>query len=189
MVGLLFALPNTQLSRRLLKEGRLKEGSEVVSAIAGDQCLTGLNFETLRDKREILADFKKIISDAYDPKKYFARVLKFLLMMDCSKKQLNLPLQKRISDLRGFSRVVHQMGVLAPYRHLFWKVLLTTAAKNPKAIRYAVALMALYLHFGPFKDYVLTRMIDNELRLPPSKQKQAKIPPKQKPTESMHADT
>ena len=36
-VGLLFALPNTQLQRRLAKEGRLGAGFEVAPGDAGDQ--------------------------------------------------------------------------------------------------------------------------------------------------------
>jgi radical SAM superfamily enzyme YgiQ (UPF0313 family) len=46
MVGLLYALPNTQLTRRLAKEGRLHLGHDVAAATGGDQCTTGLNFDT-----------------------------------------------------------------------------------------------------------------------------------------------
>ena len=48
MVGLLTALPNTQLTRRLAREGRLlpfRAGS------GGDQCTSGLNFVTARRRR------------------------------------------------------------------------------------------------------------------------------------------
>ena len=50
MVGLLFALPNTQLTRRLASEGRLH--AELLSAPdAGiDQATQGLNFDTLRPR-------------------------------------------------------------------------------------------------------------------------------------------
>jgi hypothetical protein len=52
MVGLLTALPNTQLTRRLQREGRLL----AINVAGGDQCTSGLNFVTLRPRREILAD-------------------------------------------------------------------------------------------------------------------------------------
>ena len=46
MVGLLYALPNTQLQRRLRKEGRLYETFAETTADQGDQCTQGLNFVT-----------------------------------------------------------------------------------------------------------------------------------------------
>ena len=49
MVGLLYALPNTQLTRRLTKEGRLHPPPEFASSRA-DQCTLGLNYDTLRPR-------------------------------------------------------------------------------------------------------------------------------------------
>ena len=46
MVGLLTALPNTQLSRRLKSEGRLHSDFDVIGERHGDQCTGGLNFVT-----------------------------------------------------------------------------------------------------------------------------------------------
>lgn len=54
MVGLLTALPNTQLSRRLTSEGRLYDGHDYHPEGRGDQCVQGLNFHTTRPRREIL---------------------------------------------------------------------------------------------------------------------------------------
>ncbi|HEX9155130.1 MAG TPA: radical SAM protein, partial [Nitrospira sp.] len=48
MVGLLYALPNTQLTRRLAKEGRLHPNHDVGPVHGGDQCTDGINFDTLR---------------------------------------------------------------------------------------------------------------------------------------------
>src|SRR5262245_40040820 len=48
MVGLLYALPNTQLTRRLASEGRLHADHEIAATNGGDQCTTGLNFDTKR---------------------------------------------------------------------------------------------------------------------------------------------
>ena len=66
MVGLLFALPNTQLTRRLEKEGRLYANHDViVSQDDGDQCTLGLNFETARPREEILRDCQTIVKSIY----------------------------------------------------------------------------------------------------------------------------
>ncbi len=54
MVGLLYALPNTQLTRRLAKEGRLHPDLLLDPAAGMDQCTQGLNFDTLRPRHDIL---------------------------------------------------------------------------------------------------------------------------------------
>jgi hypothetical protein len=59
IVGLLFALPGTQLTRRLEKEGRLHANDDVFRP--GDQCTQGLNFETARPLRDVLLDYKSIL--------------------------------------------------------------------------------------------------------------------------------
>ena len=48
MVGLLFALPNTQLTKRLKLEGRLDPDFEIPPDKTACQCVAGLNFTTLR---------------------------------------------------------------------------------------------------------------------------------------------
>src|SRR4051794_29569949 len=61
MVGLLYGLSNTQLGRRLKKEGRLHPGSDMQETGSGDQCTAGLNFDTLRPRAEILSDYRNIL--------------------------------------------------------------------------------------------------------------------------------
>ena len=65
MVGLLYALPNTQLSRRLVKEGRLHPNHDIAATTGGDQCTTGLNFDTLRPLRDVLRDYKRVLQTIY----------------------------------------------------------------------------------------------------------------------------
>jgi len=50
------------------------------------------------------------------------------------------------------------MGVRRSYRAEFWKTLAICGARNPRGLRYTIALMALYLHFGDFRDYLLARL-------------------------------
>ena len=158
MVGLLVALPNTQLTRRLSREGRLPEGFDVAPDDAGDQCTAGLNFETRRSKGDILQDYRRIIAESFAPAAYFARVRSVGLALDCTKKRMRLPLRHRLRDLKGFARLLWRMGVRRSYRAEFWNTLAVCGAKNPRGLRYTVALMALYLHFGDFRDLLLARL-------------------------------
>jgi radical SAM superfamily enzyme YgiQ (UPF0313 family) len=159
MVGLLFALPNTQLQRRLAREGRLVDDYELVAdADSGDQCTAGLNFITKRPELDVLRDYQRVIAESYAPAAYFARVLRVGTALDCSKKKLKLPLKSVLKDLKGFVRLAWRMGIKKPYRGIFWRTLLKLVWRNPRGLRYSVAMMALYLHFGEFKDFVVTRL-------------------------------
>jgi hypothetical protein len=59
--------------------------------------------------------------------------------------------------VRGFLKLITAMGFKAPYRKHFWRTLLSCFFSNRKALRYAVVLMALYLHFGFFVKGVIER--------------------------------
>ena len=75
MAGLLTAVPNTQVSRRLEREGRLLPlviPSD--AAAAGDQCTAGLNFITLRPREQVLSDYRSVLATVSRPADYFARV-------------------------------------------------------------------------------------------------------------------
>lgn len=59
-------------------------------------------------------------------------------------------------------RVCLKLGTPKATRSYYWKVLLTCLLKNPRALHQVVSVMALYLHFGNFRDYVLGRL-DTEI--------------------------
>ncbi len=164
MVGLLFALPNTQLTRRLQREGRLDKDFEVPPDKTACQCVAGLNYTTLRPRQNILVDFRRVVQEALLPGKYFGRVLRLVLMQDCSKKRLRLPWRHHLRDLRSLFRLTLKMGFAKNTRLHYWKVLSSCLVRNPGALRNALSLMALYLHFGPFRDFVVGRL-DEELKV------------------------
>lgn len=160
MVGLLYALPGTQLTRRLAKEGRLHDTFDRVddSFDGGDQCTAGLNYDTSRPKLEILRDYRRIVDEIYRPAAYFARVKSVAESLNCSKKKLKLSLWHHLRDLRGLTRIVWRQGIVSSYRWLFWSTLFSLLRKNPQGVRYGINLMAFFLHFGPFSRYVVGRI-------------------------------
>ena len=91
MVGLLFALPNTQLTRRLAKEGRLHELPEMVPTDFADQCTNGLNFDTLRPRREILEDYRRVLDRIYDPVSFATRLRRLSDLLDNSNRKGQAP--------------------------------------------------------------------------------------------------
>ncbi len=90
MVGLLIALPDTQLTRRLRREGRLIGADGKMDLKQGryrldyahlayercDQTTSGLNYVTTRDRRVILREYVNILKAVYDADTYCRRVVR-----------------------------------------------------------------------------------------------------------------
>lgn len=172
MVGLLTALPGTQLTRRLARENRLRE---LDAAEAGDQCIGGLNFETLRSRRDVLSDYRTILQKAYEPASFFRRVRRLghalqrprlaamttgrdeRFRQTCSRKVAVWRL--RMKDYRALGRVMWWMTVRRPdLRPHFWSTFLACARRNPAAVEYVIMMMVLYLHLGTFALTVIAEL-------------------------------
>jgi len=158
MAGLLFALPTTQLTRRLAAAGRLHENFDVAPEGVGDQCTAGLNFDPCRPRLEILKDYLKVVETIYTPENYFGRVLKVGQELDSSQRRFRPGLKQWWKELKGFARMAAKLGLRKETRGHFWKTMVKALWRNPKSIRYTGSLMALYLHFGQFSKYVAEKI-------------------------------
>jgi radical SAM superfamily enzyme YgiQ (UPF0313 family) len=151
MVGLLYALPNTQLTRRLEREGRLHAGHDEAAATYGDQCTAGLNFTTARPRRDILADYLTVLERIYAPADYFARVRSVSRRLRPRGKLLGTTLTGALLDTVRLMRILWFMTVLRPNWAIHvWRTLGATLWRNPGALRSTVMMMSVYLHLGPF---------------------------------------
>jgi radical SAM superfamily enzyme YgiQ (UPF0313 family) len=156
MVGLLYALPGTQLTRRLAAEGRLHQGHDLMNVEqAGDQCTLGCNFDTKRPLRDILADYKAVLGHVYSPAAYAGRLSRLAAMLNRSDRRRDLPDGDVRKRLGGIDSVHKIMRALPKVREPFWKTFVEVAKTNPGALRYIVMLMALYMHLGPFSERVI----------------------------------
>ena len=159
MIGLLTALPNTQLTRRLHAEKRLLP----LETHNGDQCLAGLNFVTLRARRDILTDYKTVLSAVYEPSAYFLRVRAVGRALRPPKVPLKFNAKTALRDLNCFLRLMWRMTVCCPdLRRHFWETLASTARHNPRALKSTISLMVLYLHLGAFSQQ-LVRELDKQI--------------------------
>jgi radical SAM superfamily enzyme YgiQ (UPF0313 family) len=162
MVGLLYALPNTQLTRRLAAEARLHADLLLDPAAGMDQCTQGLNFDTLRPRHEVLSDYKRVLEKVYDPVAYAKRLQRLAHLLGSS----NPNRQVRANDSRsrlGGLEVVHRIVSKLPgAQDIFRQTIIQCASTNPQWARIIVLLTAFYLHLGPFSRHVI-RQIEQRL--------------------------
>jgi radical SAM superfamily enzyme YgiQ (UPF0313 family) len=155
MVGLLYALPNTQLTRRLARERRLHLDHDIAATSGGDQCITGLNFDTQRPLRDILQDYRRILERVYDPAAYAARLDRLVTLLDRSGRARDLPEGDSRSKMGALDFVHRVVTEIPQAREIFWRTFMNCAKSNPAALRIVVAHLVLYLHLGPFSHQVI----------------------------------
>jgi radical SAM superfamily enzyme YgiQ (UPF0313 family) len=167
MVGLLYALPNTQLTRRLAKEERLfalAYTDRMAAQGGGDQCTSGLNFTTARPRRDILADYRRVLERVYDPAAYFGRVRTMVRILErpvLDRSRSTDPAPRRVAgisayDLRMLGRLVRRLAFRQPAALLhFFRTFYECVRRNPAGLRNVGILTALFLHAGPFSRYVM----------------------------------
>jgi hypothetical protein len=163
MVGLLFALPGTRLARRLAAEGRLRDTDVTYSADDADQCTSGLNFESLRPRHEVLADYREILDRIYAPKAFFARARRVGRELDRSAHAIQPSARNLLRDVRAFLGMLWSMGIRDPrVRREWWRSLFDCLVHNPAALKIVLSFAALYLHLGPYSRDLVDRL-DREI--------------------------
>jgi radical SAM superfamily enzyme YgiQ (UPF0313 family) len=170
MIGLLYALPNTQLRRRLLKEKRILDNDSDITAANNDhthvdQTSSGLNFITARPRKEILEDFTYAINQVYSLNNYFNRVLELGKVLDVK------PMHQRkfrhfLKSMKAFARLIWKMGIFQKRGRYFWRNILILLFRKPSSIESIVNLMAMHLHFGKQTQFLTRIMQDRISQIP-----------------------
>ena len=146
MVGLLTAVPNTQLYRRLEAEGRLTRES------AGNNTHDlRLNFVPKMDLAKLLTGYKRVLSEIYRPNRYFDRCLKLLRSLKTHRTS-----HRRVqgAELRAFVlSLVRQ--TFSSYSWAYWKFLVRGVIAKPRMIAETVTMAVKGHHFFKMTRNVL----------------------------------
>jgi radical SAM superfamily enzyme YgiQ (UPF0313 family) len=168
MIGLLFALPNTQLTRRLKEEhrlladtGRLREDCESTEV---DQTTSGLNFVPQRPGAEILGDFLHVLKAAYSTRNYFDRCLSLSKVLRI-RYRFTPSWRRKIRYGTAFLQTVARLGLRPSTAYYYWRNLLAVLFTRASALEAVVNLMAMYLHFKPQTEFVSGVVATNIKRL------------------------
>jgi radical SAM superfamily enzyme YgiQ (UPF0313 family) len=146
MVGLLNALPNTQLGRRLQKEGRLLHES------TGNNTHTlRLNFVPRMPQGELIEGYKRVLATLYSPKMYFRR---------CSTLLRRLPARTQTSALvswQGIKALLRSIRkqAFSTYGIHYLRLLFETMFKRPGYFPDAVAFAVKGYHLFRITEEIL----------------------------------
>ncbi len=150
MLNILAALPNTKLSERLEREGRL-----LFKDPDGELGPDVMNFTPTRPKSEIFSEYRNTIDWLYEPRAYIERSYRYFSAMRPTRKALGLPRQYPIAakykklknnnddmeKIKGLFRLLWKHGIRAPYRLIFWKNLIGMYRRNPsRLVKYLEAI-------------------------------------------------
>src|SRR3979411_3179363 len=143
MVGLLAAIPDTQLWRRLEREGRLMG----VEDHTGSNTDCVLNFIPKMDAARLVEGYKSIIRNIYSPREYYARSFDSLgRVMRAGAPHIGEEGLKR-DDITAFARIVFALGVRDKSRAEFWRFMGRVVAEHRDKIDDGLMLAALGYHF------------------------------------------
>ena len=152
MVGLLQAIPHTQLSRRLKAEGRLLE----TLSSTGNHAVEGINFIPKGEmtKREYLENYRELVREIFQPQAYFARTLPALLELRAGA-PFGAVRRHGAKLVEVLLKEFYYFGLRAKsMRVFFWQALFQILWKRPAALESFVFDCAVFHHLHQHADYI-----------------------------------
>ena len=144
MVGLLNALPDTQLWKRLEREGRL------LGEASGNNTECSFNFKTRMDPTVLIEGYQTIMRTIYSSREYYQRSLDSLRR---TAQQFSEPQHhNRLSALASLTRIMLRLGVLDRERTEFWRFITQTLSGHRHRFAESMRLAAMGYHFRKLSD-------------------------------------
>lgn len=146
MVGLLTAMPNTQLYERLKAENRLLETSS-----GNNTHDLRLNFLPRMDVKTLMEGYKKILAEIYSPKPYFERCLAFLRNLTPHRNSVR---KITYTELRAFALSLLRQ-TFSSYGWEYWRFLVRGFLLKPRMLAETVTMAIKGHHFFKITKGVL----------------------------------
>jgi radical SAM superfamily enzyme YgiQ (UPF0313 family) len=129
MVGLLHAIPETKLYKRLHQEKR------ILATPTGNNTDFTLNFIPVMNIESLMKGYAKVIDTIFAPKYYNKRIITYLKAYN--KIAVNAKLSLRL-QLKALSKTIWKLGITGKGKFHFWKLMLWTIFMKPSLISEAV---------------------------------------------------
>jgi radical SAM superfamily enzyme YgiQ (UPF0313 family) len=144
MVGMLNALPDTQLWKRLEREGRL------LGEASGNNTVSTVNFVPKMDLERLVNGYQTIMQTIYKPREYYQRAL------DSLKRTANKTPEPTpyslLDEVKGLVRLVLKLGVIDGERREFWRFFIQALRKHHDRMTESLRLAAMGYHFRKLND-------------------------------------
>jgi radical SAM superfamily enzyme YgiQ (UPF0313 family) len=144
MVGLLQAMPGTQLFRRLVSEGRILHSG------GGNNVGCDLNFIPRMDAARLVDGYRSVMRRIYSPAAYYERAR--VLLSRCTPTNTS---RITYSNLRALASSIIRQGLITRGRYSYWKFLFTTLRRYPRSFGVAVTLAVKGYHFHVMTERLL----------------------------------
>jgi radical SAM superfamily enzyme YgiQ (UPF0313 family) len=147
MVGLLQAMPGTQLFRRLHKEGR------ILNAGYGDNTDDKLNFLPAMDATQLVEGYRSVLKRIYSCEAYYERVKLYLSRTQPEQGEGHHTAQRTgqkwltRANARAFVTSIVRQGVFGKQRWSYWKFLMSVATRYRHCVGAAMTLAVMGYHF------------------------------------------
>lgn len=138
MVGLLSALPETQLFKRLHDTGRILKNP------TGNNTDMSINFIPKMNVDTLITGYKKVLSTIFSPKNYYRRVRTHLQAYKKSAKTPKLPIHIQV---RALSCALWKLGIREKGKRHFWKLCIWTTFRHPRLLPEAISLSIYGFHY------------------------------------------
>jgi len=147
MIGTMVALPNTQLHRRLEREGRILGETDGNNTHSME-----LNFVPRMPREKLMEGYKRVISTIYEPRNYFERCKTLLKIIPGNANSHGSISTRHIKAL--FLSLIRQ--TVSSYGLDYLRFLAWTLAHNPRQFPLAVNLAVKGYHFFKMTGDILT---------------------------------
>jgi len=137
MVGLLTALPQTELYRRLVHEGR------ILAETCGNNTDAAINFVTRLDREFLISGYGELMRKLYEPTHYYRRIRVFLRTY----RRRGPSLRLSGAELKAFLKSLWVLGVWQTGRRAYWGLFWSTLVASPGKFHMAMELSILGYHF------------------------------------------
>ena len=138
MVGLLNALPNTKLYKRLQESGR------ILKTASGNNTDFTLNFIPSMDKKLLIDGYRRVLNSIFSPENYYKRIVTFLKEYRRFAKETKLSFRLKV---RALVRAVWKLGIREKGKKYFWKMCFWTLIKKPNMLPEAISLAIYGYHY------------------------------------------
>src|SRR5436853_170846 len=144
MVGLLNALPETQLWKRLDREGRL------LGEASGNNTNCTFNFKTRMDPALLIQGYQTIMRTIYSPREYYERVLD---SMRRTAQEFHEPNHySLVNGMASLMRVLIKLGLFDRERKEFWRFVSQSVVKHSERLAESLRLAAMGYHFRKLSE-------------------------------------